>query len=126
MKTKTRELASGRNVAVLTTLMADGSPQSHVMWIDTDGDHLLLNTEVHRTKFRNVERDPRVTVTIVDREDLYSYVEVRGEVVDVVRGPQARAHIDHLARKYWGRDYDNPITSERVILRVAPVREVIH
>lgn len=123
---KTRDLAAGPNIGVLTTLLHDGSSQTHVMWVDADEDHLLLNTEVHRAKFKNMERDPRVAVTIVDRHDMYSYVEVRGEVVETIRGPEARAHIDQLSRKYFGRDYGNPITSERVIIRIRPDREVIH
>lgn len=123
---KARTLAEGANFAVLTTVLPDGQPQSHVMWVGTDGEHLLINTEVHRQKFRNVERDPRVTVTVIDADDFYSFVEVRGEVVDTVRGPDARAHIDELSRKYLGKDYPNPITSERVILKIRPTRQVTH
>jgi PPOX class probable F420-dependent enzyme len=94
---------------------------THVMWVDADEDHVLINTEVHRAKFRAVERDPRVTVTIWQREDPYTYAEVRGQVVETVRGPEARAHIDSLSRKYRGKDYDDAaITSERVILRIGP------
>ena len=63
------DLAAGKNFAVLTTLMADGSAQTHVMWVDTDGEHLLMNTERHRQKFRNIEHDPRVTVTLIDRRN---------------------------------------------------------
>ena len=63
------ELASGQNFAALTTLLPGGHPQTQVMWVDADEQHLLLNTEVHRQKFRNVERDPRVTVTIWDMQD---------------------------------------------------------
>ena len=59
---KIYELARGRNFAALTTMLPDGHPQTQVMWIDADEDHLMVNTEVHRQKFRNVERDPRVTV----------------------------------------------------------------
>ena len=76
---------------------------------------------MHRAKFRAVERDPRVTVTIWEKDDPYTYAEVRGRVVETVRGPEARAHIDALSRKYRGRDYDpSNIPSERVILRIAP------
>ena len=100
---------------------------THVMWVDADEDHVLINTEVHRAKFKAVERDPRVTVTIWDREDPYTYAEVRGRVVEIVRGPAARAHIDSLSRKYRGRDYDeSKITSERVILRIAPEVQRVH
>jgi len=119
------ELASGANFAALTTLLPDGHPQTQLMWVDTDGDHLLVNTEVHRRKFKNVERDPRVTLTIWDKEDPYSFVEVRGEVVGKIKGPEAREHIDELSRKYHGRPYGTPIQSERVVLRIAPLRQVI-
>ena len=94
---------------------------SHVMWVDANEDHVLINTEVHRAKFKAVERDPRVTVTIWERGDPYTYAEVRGRVVELVRGPEARAHIDALSRKYRGLNYDpTRIQSERVILRIEP------
>lgn len=118
-----RELATGPNLAAFTTLFPDGQPQTQLMWVDADADHVLINTEVHRAKFRNVQRDPRVTVTIWPREDPYRYVEVRGRVTQIVRGPQAREHIDACAQRYFGRDYDPAqITSERAILRITPDR----
>lgn len=116
-------LVEGPNFAMLTTLFEDGSPQTQVMWVDADDEHLLINTEVHRAKYANVQRDPRVAVTIWDRENPYRYVEVRGRVVGEVGGQQARDHIDALAQRYFGRDYDpDNIQSERVILRIAPER----
>jgi len=117
-----RSLATARNFAALTTLMPDGQPQTQMMWVDADDDHVLVNTEVHRQKYRNVERDPRVTVTVWNGENPYQYVEARGRVVDTVRGEDARAHIDACSRRYTGADYANPIQSERVILRIAPDR----
>lgn len=115
--------ATGPNFAALTTLFEDGSPQTNIMWVDADEEHLLINTEVHRAKFRNVERDPRVAVAIWDAESPYRFVEVRGRVTDVVRGPEARAHIDACAQRYLGRDYPaEQITSERAILRITPER----
>ncbi len=120
-----RELARGPNFAAITTLLPDGHPQTQVMWVDADGEHLLVNTEVHRQKFRNVERDPRVTLMIWDKEDPYRFVEVRGEVVEKVKGPEARKHIDELSQKYHGRPYQTRIRSERVVLRIAPLRQVI-
>jgi PPOX class probable F420-dependent enzyme len=95
------------------------------MWVDANEQHLLVNTEVHRQKFRNVERDPRVTIMIWDKEDPYRFVEVRGEVVEKVKGPEAREHIDKLSQKYRGRPYQTRIRSERVVLRIAPIRQVI-
>ncbi len=122
-----RELAQAPNFATLSVILRSGRPMTHVMWVDADDDHVLINTETHRAKFRAVERDPRVTVTIWQRDDPYTYAEVRGEVVETVRGPDARAHIDRLSRKYRGKDYDDDaITSERVILRIAPETVRLH
>lgn len=120
---KTLELAKGANFATLATLMPDGVPQVHVMWVDADEEHILINTEVHRPKFRNVMANPTATVLILNRDNPYEYVEVRGEVVETVTGPAARSHIDALALKYMGvEEYPNPITSERVILKIKPNR----
>jgi len=121
LDSRVRELAQAPNFATLSVILRSGRPMTHVMWVDADDDHVLINTETHRAKFRAVERDPRVTVTIWQRDDPYTYAEVRGQVVATVRGQEARAHIDSLSRKYRGKDYDDSaITSERVILRIAP------
>jgi PPOX class probable F420-dependent enzyme len=119
-----KALADGPNFAAFTTLLPDGFPMTHVMWVSADDDHVLINTEVHRQKYRNVSRDPKVAVTIIDREDPYRFAEVRGTVVEAVTGPEARASIDELSMKYRGRPYSaENITSERVILRIAPTRQ---
>ncbi len=116
-----RRLATGGHFAALSTVLPDGNPAAQVMWIDCDDDCLLINTEVHRQKFKSIEADPRVAVCIWERDDPYHYVEVRGEVVEIIRGERARAHIDELAQRYFGRPYDGAtITSERVILRIEP------
>jgi PPOX class probable F420-dependent enzyme len=122
---KILELARGKNFAALTTMLPSGHPQTQVMWVDADEDHLLINTEVHRQKYRTVERDPRVTVMVWDQADPYRFVEVRGEVVEKVKGPDAREHIDELSQKYHGRPYGNTVQSERVMLRIAPRRQVV-
>jgi PPOX class probable F420-dependent enzyme len=118
---RVRELAQAANFAALTVNLPSGRSMTHVMWVDADDRHVLINTEVHRAKFKAVERDPRVTVMVWVIDDPYSYAEVRGRVVETVRGPEARAHIDALSQKYRSRDFDpGNITSERVILRIAP------
>jgi PPOX class probable F420-dependent enzyme len=122
LKPETVAMATGKNFAVLATLRSDGHPASQVMWVDSDGEYILINTEKHRHKFRNVQADPRVTVTIWQHDDPYSYVEVRGVVHDIIEGPPARDHIDQLALRYFGRLYDpDQIESERVILRIRPL-----
>jgi PPOX class probable F420-dependent enzyme len=118
-----RDLAKGKNFAALTTLGPTGYPQTQVMWVDADDDNVLINTEIERQKAVNVQRDPRVAVMIWDAENAYKYAEVRGNVVDIVRGDRARAHIDELSRKYLDKDYASPIGSERVILVIEPTRQ---
>ena len=119
-----RDLARAANFAAFTVLLRSGQPMTHVMWVDADDDHVLINTEVHRAKYEAVRRDPRVTVTIWKRDDPYRFAEVRGRVVETVTGQVAREHIDALSRKYRNRDYDQAnIGSERVILRIAPDRQ---
>ena len=122
-----RDLAQAANFAAFTVHLQSGTAMTHVMWVDADDDHVLINTEIHRAKFKAVERDARVTVTIWVKDDPYTYSEIRGRVVDRVRGPEARAHIDALSQKYRGRDFDpGNITSERVILRIAPDVQHMH
>jgi PPOX class probable F420-dependent enzyme len=119
-----KSLAQGKNFAAFTTLLPSGQPMTHVMWVDADDEHLLINTEIDRQKFKNVTNDPRVTVTVIDAESAYHYAEVRGRVVDVVKGKEARDHIDRLSNKYVGRPYDpDAIKTERVMLRIAPERQ---
>lgn len=117
-------LAQGKNFAALTTLFPDGRPQTQMMWVDADDDYVLINTEVHRAKYKNTVHDPRVTVTIIDASNPYHYAEVRGRVAEVVRGEAALLHINTVSRKYTGADYANPIQSERVILKIVP--EQVH
>src|SRR5579884_2102955 len=116
---KVRELANGPNFAAVSTLLPSGRIQTQPIWVTADDDFLYLNTEIHRTKFQNVERDPRITVMIWDHANPYAYVEVRGRVVETVRGDAARRMIDELSQKYNGRPYPpEAIQSERVILKI--------
>ena len=118
-----KDLAKEPNFATFTTLTKSGQPMTHVMWVDCDEDHVLINTEVHRSKYKNIQNDSRVAVTIIDRDDPYHYAEVRGRVTETVAGDEARNHIDELSQKYHGRPYGNPIQSERVILKIKPERQ---
>ena len=118
-----RSLAMDANFAAFTTLQRNGDPMTHVMWVDCDGEHLMINTETHRAKYRNVLRDPRVVVTVWDRNDPYTYGEVRGRVVETIGGEAARQHIDKLSMQYRGHPYPPTTVGERVILMVAPERQ---
>jgi PPOX class probable F420-dependent enzyme len=113
-------LARGKNLATVVTLMPGGQPQALLTWVDSDGEHVLVNTEPQRQRARNLARDPRITVLIRAEDDPYDWAEVRGHVTGTVTGEAAREHIDELARKYTGRDYANQVGPQgRVILKVA-------
>ena len=92
-------------LANLATQMSDGSPQITPVWVDVepDGSAVLINTAEGRVKTRNVERDPRVAVSVVDSNNAWRYVLVRGTIVER-RHEGADAHIDRLAKKYLGKD----------------------
>jgi PPOX class probable F420-dependent enzyme len=103
LSAKARELIARPVLASLTTLGKDGSPQVTPLWIDRDGDDLLFNTAKGRVKERHMENDPRVAVSVVDPDDQYNVVAVRGTVIDITTDG-ADEHIDALAKKYLGVD----------------------
>ncbi len=106
------------NFATVGTLNPDGSPQLTIVWIDWDGEHVLFNTAAGRAKPRNLERDPRVTVLVVDRDDGYRWLAVRGPAEVTTDG--ADAHIDKLARKYTGEGWQPKPGERRLVVRVRP------
>jgi PPOX class probable F420-dependent enzyme len=87
----------------LGTMMPDGSPQVTPVWVDFDGTHVRFNSARGRVKDKNVRRDPRVSVSLLDPDNAYRYLEVRGRVVEITEDG-ADAHIDSLAKKYLGKD----------------------
>ena len=112
-----RDLFEKRAFANVATLMPDGSPQVTPMWVDYDGTYVLVNTARGRQKDRNLRRDPRVALTIMDPDNPYRYLLIRGRVAEITE-QGAVEHIDALAKKYTGADkYQN--------LRPGEVREII-
>jgi PPOX class probable F420-dependent enzyme len=97
-------LLIGPSSCYLATSMSDGSPQVTQTWVDTDGEHVLINSVQGHLKVRNVERDPRVAVAISDPNKPSRYVQVRGRVIDVTT-EGAREHIEKLAQRYLGGPY---------------------
>jgi PPOX class probable F420-dependent enzyme len=118
-----RDLAQGKNFAALTVIPASGHPMTHVMWIDADDEHLLINTEIGRAKAKAMDNDPRVTVAIWHADNPYSYAEVRGTVVGTTVGQAAADHINACSQKYTGGPYAFGSTDTRIIYRVAPLRQ---
>ena len=105
----------------LASIGPDGEPQSHPVWYDFQDGFLRFSTTRDRQKFRNVERDPRVSASILDPENPYRYLEVRGRVAKVEDDPE-QAFIDHLAKRYLDADeYPNKQPGdERVICMIEP------
>lgn len=105
----------------LATLMKDGSPQLTPIWFNSDGTHILINSARGRVKDRNMRRNPCVVLLIVDPEDPYRYIQIRGTVVEIVT-QDAREHIDALAKKYTGKDKytSGPADELRVTYKILP------
>jgi PPOX class probable F420-dependent enzyme len=114
---ETLRLLDGRNYSVLATVNGDGSPQTSVMWVGRDGDELVFSTVEGRVKHRNMLRDPRVSVTVIDVADPENYVELRGRVTMT---PDAGRKVDTwLSWKYDGKDPDEDKPGAvRVVVRM--------
>lgn len=97
-----RDLVECPPVAALSTLMADGSPQTSVVWCDFDGECIRVNTMRGFAKERNMRRDPRVTILCYDPREPLRYLEIRGTVIEMTE-EGAAPHLDELASKYAGR-----------------------
>lgn len=117
------DLMQKRAFAHLATLMPDGSPQVTPVWFDYDGEHIIVNSARGRVKDKNMQRDQRVALEIMDPDDPYRYLEIRGCVVEITE-EGSDAGIDRLAHKYLGVDiypFRNP-AEQRVIYKIAPMK----
>ena len=105
----------------LATSMPDGSPQLTQTWVDTDGEHVVINTVQGYVKLRNIERDPRVAVAVADPDDAFRYFQIRGRVVGMTTEGGAE-HIEMLSRKYTGEPYAwyGGRNQVRAIVTIAP------
>ena len=113
-----RRLLDERHFAVLATINPDGSPQTSAMWVSRDGDDVLFSTVAGRRKHRNLEREPRASVTVLDSDDPYNYVELRGRVT--IEEDVDRAFDTALSWHYDGHDPDpDPPGAVRLILRMS-------
>ena len=96
-----RRLLDGKNFATVATLMGDGQPQASVVWIHTDGPHIVFNTAEGRVKPRNMRRDARVAIAVFDQENPYQQAMIQGRVV-AMEHEGAEEHIDAMAKKVHG------------------------
>jgi PPOX class probable F420-dependent enzyme len=99
-----RNKVDAPNLAFLATVMEDGSPQVTPVWIARENGNITFNTALGRVKEKNMRRDPRVAISIADKDDPYDKVCIRGRVVEIIEGEEADRQIDELAKKYLSRD----------------------
>jgi PPOX class probable F420-dependent enzyme len=118
------KLFEGKNFAFLATLMKGGTPHVTPTWVDIDSSNntILINTAKGRVKHKNISRDPREGVSVVDFSNPYHMVSVRGKVIEQINGKEADEHIDKLAKKYMDKDkYPGRAPGEeRLLLRIKP------
>lgn len=122
-----KDLFTKKSFAHLATNMGDGRPQVTPVWIDFDGAHILVNSATGRVKDKNLRRDGRVALSILDPDNPYRYISILGEVVEVTQAG-ADEHIDKLAKKYLGQDqypYHRP-GEARVIYKIRPDKVSTH
>lgn len=111
-------LLNAPSIGYLATLMPDGSPQLTQVWVDTDGERVLVNTTATRLKARNVRRDPRVAITISDPRHPGRFFQVRGRATVTRDG--AEEHVDRISQKYTGGPFPRTAGDERVVIAIAP------
>ena len=115
------DLFQKKAFAHLATVMPDGKPQVTPIWVDYDGSHVVFNTAEGRQKDKNLQRDARVALSILDPDNPYRYLEVRGHIVERTHDG-ADQHIDVMAKKYLGKDkypFRRP-NEVRVIYKIQP------
>ncbi|MDG6901654.1 MAG: PPOX class F420-dependent oxidoreductase [Nitrososphaerota archaeon] len=115
-----KKLIDGKNFASVATLMPNGSPQVAPVWVDREGDIIVINATKSRQRYRNLKRDARVAVSVFDMASPYSKVIVRGRAIEITM-EGAEEHIDKLSMKYNGKKYPNHKPDDpRVIIRIKP------
>ena len=122
----TREILKKKAFVHVGTLMGDGAPQVSPVWVNVDGNDILFNTAAGRLKPKNLRRDPRIALSVVDPDNDYKSVLIRGKVTEITEDG-ADEHIDSLAKKYMDKDvYPYRQDDEvRLIVRVEPEREMV-
>jgi PPOX class probable F420-dependent enzyme len=119
-----RRLLEEKVFAMLGTVMPDGQPQVHPVWVDYDGHFIRVNTARGRQKDKNLQQHPQATVLLIDTADPHFWMEIRGKVAERTEGEEAEAHIDALSTKYTGREkYANRKPDMvRVLYKIEPTR----
>lgn len=115
-----RALIEAPNIAHVATVLPDGAPHSVPVWIGSEGDRLAFLTSPNSRKARNLAREPRVAISITDRENPHTMAQIRGRVTERLEGDAAWMIIDRLSHKYIGQPY--PLRTDRVVFLVQAER----
>lgn len=115
-----RALIDAPNIAHVATVLPDGAPHSVPVWIGSEGDRLAFLTSPNSRKARNLAREPRVAISITDRENPHTMAQIRGRVTERLEGDAAWMIIDRLSHKYIGQPY--PLRTDRVVFLVQAER----
>ncbi len=107
--------------AAIVTLLSNGSPHQTLVWIDTDGTHLLVNTVEGHQKLLNMRRDPRVSILVRPERDPARWISISGQVVEITT-EGARDHVEALSWRYANRPYAMHALGQRVLVKIAPTR----
>ena len=118
MTPEVRRLLDRPNYAHVATLLPDGAPHSVPVWIAIEGDNLAILTGPGSRKARNIERDPRVAISLIDIDQPFLSVLIRGQVVELVDGDRAWEIIDRISQKYIGQPY--PLRTGRIVFLIKP------
>lgn len=114
------DLFQKKALAHLATLMSDGTPQVTPVWVDYDGQHMLVNSARGRVKDRNMEKRRKVALSIVDPDNPFRYLSIRGEVIEIIEEEEgARDHINKLSQRYRGKPYPKIEGELRRIYKIA-------
>ena len=121
MDSKAEKLLNGKNLVFLATIMTDGSPQVTPVWGNFENSHILINTAEGRLKHRNILRDPRVAVSVVDIKNPLDMASIRGKVVEILPDYDYK-HADFLTMQYMGKEnypFKRP-DEKRIVLKIQP------
>jgi PPOX class probable F420-dependent enzyme len=124
LEPEVRTLIEGPNYAHVASLLPDGSPHSAAVWVGFQGERPSFFTQTTSLKAQNLERDPRVAISITDHENPYNTARIRGTVVDKLYGDEALAAMDVISRKYTGEDF--PVRGPNGVLFVIEPEKVSH
>jgi PPOX class probable F420-dependent enzyme len=121
MDSKAETLLNGKNLVFLATSMADGSPQVTPVWGDFEGSYIRINTAEGRLKHKNILRDPRVAISVVDSKNPLDMTSIRGKVVEITPDYEYK-HANFLTKQYMGKEnypFKRP-GEKRIILKIEP------